>query len=137
MYKRIMVPVDLAQSDTQEKAIGVAADIARLYQAPITFVGVTETAPGAVARNPEEYGRKLADFARREAAERGIVADARSYVANDPAVELDDTLLEAARDVGADLVVMATHAPRLTDRLFGSHGGGVASHAGVSVLLVR
>jgi nucleotide-binding universal stress UspA family protein len=137
MYRKIMAPVDLSQGATQEKALKTAADLARLYGASVTYVGVTETTPGAVAHNPQEFGRKLAEFAAAQARQHGITADSHAYVANDPAVELDETLVKAARELGADLIVMATHAPRIFDRLFGSHGGGVATHVGVSVMLVR
>jgi nucleotide-binding universal stress UspA family protein len=37
--------------------------------------------------------------------------------------------------VGADLVIMASHIPKLFD--LGSHGGRVASHTSASVMLVR
>ena len=39
--------------------------------------------------------------------------------------------------LGADLVVMATHVPNLTDYIWASHGGHLASHAKASVFLVR
>ena len=47
------------------------------------------------------------------------------------------TWREAAEELGADLVVMATHVPNLTDYIWASHGGHLASHAKASVFLVR
>lgn len=137
MYRRIMAPVDLSRLASQEKALRTAADLSRLYDAPITYVGVTATAPSEIAHNPQEFESRLREFAVAQATAHGVTADCRAMVRNDPAVELDDALVEAARDVGADLIVMETHAPRLMDRLFGTHGGGVAVHVDVSVMLVR
>ena len=137
MYRRIMAPVDLSRLGTQEKALRTAADLSRLYGAPITYVAVTATAPSETARNPQEFESRLRAFAAEQAAAHGVTADSRCLVRNDPAVELDDALAEAARETGADLIVMETHAPRLMDRLFGSHGGGVAAHVDVSIMLVR
>ena len=41
MYSKIMVPVDLAHESTVEKAIKVAADIGKLYEANVCIVGVS------------------------------------------------------------------------------------------------
>ena len=46
-------------------------------------------------------------------------------------------LRKAIEEVGADLVVMATHIPGAAEHLFASHGGSVAAHAKISVFLVR
>lgn len=98
---------------------------------------MTEPTPGAVAHNPAEYARRLAAFAAHQAAAHGIEAEAMPVISTDPAVELDGLILKAVRDSGADLVVMASHPPRLLDWLLPSHGGHVAEHAEVSVFVVR
>ena len=50
---------------------------------------------------------------------------------------MDGKLIEAVETTGADLVVMATHVPGLADHLWSGHGAHVATHARVSVFLVR
>lgn len=137
MYDAIMVPVDLAHADKLDKALSVAADLAKLYDAEVCYVGVTAATPGSVAHSPKEYGEKLDDFARAQAAARGVRTTSRALVSHDPAVDLDAALLAAVRETGADLVVMASHGPGLLDALWPSHGGSLASHASTSVLLVR
>ncbi|SEA85076.1 universal stress protein [Rubrimonas cliftonensis] len=137
MYDAIMVPVDLAHADKLDKALSVAADLAKLYAAPICYVGVTAATPGSVAHSPREYEQKLGAFARAQAEARGVEATSRALVSHDPAVDLDEALLDAVRETGADLVVMASHVPGLLDAVWPSHGGALASHASTSVMLVR
>ena len=137
MFSRILVPVDLAHPQELEKALKIAADLARNYGVPICYVGVTEEAPSPIAHNPREFAQKLAAFAAEQAARHGIEASARAYPAHDPAVEITDILLRAVAEVGADLVVMASHKPNIADYILPSHGGGIATHTGISVFLVR
>lgn len=136
LFKHIMVPVDLAHPDALQSALKVAADLAGHYDARVSYVGVTAAQPGPVARTPEEFGRKLADFAAEQKTRHGIrETAAHAVTAHDPAVDLDHALEKAVSDLDADLVVMASHIPRHFD--LGSHGGRVASHTDVSVMLVR
>ncbi|MGC9370815.1 MAG: universal stress protein [Paracoccaceae bacterium] len=137
MYSNIMVPVDLRHLDRLGKALKTAADLARHYGAKVCYVGVTAETPGALAHNPEEYAAKLADFAAAQSAEHGIEATSKPLASHDPAIDLDHTLREAAEEIGSDLVVMATHMPNVTDYIWPSHGGRLATHSDASVFLVR
>lgn len=137
MYSKIMVPVDLQHVDGLGKALKTAADLATHYKAPVVYVGVTASAPGSVAHNPEEYAKKLDAFASAQASAHGIEASSKTLISHDPTIDVDDTLLKGIADVGADLVVMQTHVPNIADYIWASHGGAVASHAKASVMLVR
>jgi nucleotide-binding universal stress UspA family protein len=137
MYSRILVPVDLAHRDNLLKALDTATELARLYNATLTYVSVTPETPSAVARNPKEFGEKLSEFARARGAADGLAIDTRAYTATDPTIDVDSILLRAAEEVGADLVVIASHKPGLAEYFWGSHGGRLASHAAVSVFVVR
>ena len=137
MYKSIMVPVDLAHKERLERALRSAADLAKLYGATVTYVGATTPVPSSVAHTPEEYGTKLHQFAQAQAREHGLTASDHMVIAHDPISDLDDALLKAVSDVGADLVVMASHLPGLADYVWPSNGGKIASHSKASVLVVR
>ncbi len=137
MFKRIMVPVDLAHADRLERALTCAADLAKHYGADVVYVGVAAATPSSIAHTPAEFAGKLAAFADAQAAARGIPAVAHAVTSHDPSVDLDPTLLKAVDETGADLVVMASHIPNLTDYVWPSNGGTVAAHAKVSVLVVR
>lgn len=137
MFKKIMIPVDLEHTDRLSKARDVAADLAKSHGSTLCFVAVTAATPGRLARTPEEFRGKLAEFAEREGASHGVAVESRAYVTHDPTSDLDKTLEEAVRDTGADLVVVGSHHPNLMDRVWSSHGGGLAAHADVSVFVVR
>mgnify|MGYP005990346391 CR=1 FL=1 len=137
MFNRIMTPVDLAHVDKLERALDCAADLAKHYGLPITYVGVTSSAPGALGHNPKEFGQKLQSFVDGEIDKRGIEATAHTAMANDPATEIDNALIHAIDDTGADLVVMASHLPGAVEYIWPSNGGKIAQHAKCSVMLVR
>lgn len=137
MFKKIMVPVDLVHATKLQRALQVAADMAGLYQAEICYVAVTAATPGPAAHNPQEFAGKLDALAKSEAARHGQRATSHSIISHDPAVDMDHDLLKAREEIGADLVIMASHVPGIADYLFPSHGGRMAQHAGVSVLIVR
>ncbi len=137
MYKQILVPVDLTHVDRLGKALQTAADLSRHYDAPVCYVGVTPETPSPVAHNPKEFGQKLEAFGQKQAADHGIKATTLSYSSTDPAIDINKTLKKAVAESGADLVVMASHVPNVTDYIWPSHGGWVAEHSDASVFVVR
>lgn len=137
MFTRIMVPVDLAHLGTLAKALKCAADLARLYDAPVTYVGVTTALPNKLAHTPEEFSALLSAFAAEQGKAERIRTGAHMILSHDPAIDLDPALIKAATALEADLIVMASHIPNLMDYVWPSNGGTVAAHARASVLVVR
>lgn len=137
MYRSIMVPVDLEHAQALHKALGTAAGLARQFGATVTYVAVSSSAPGAVAHNPEEFAGRLAAFASDEGRRFGIETSSLACISHDPTADLDRTLLKAAEELLADLIVMASHVPGVAEHIFASHAGYVASHAETSVFVVR
>lgn len=137
MFSSIMIPVDLRHTDRMEKALSIAADISKTYGAPAHIVGVTSSAPTEIAHNPKEFAEKLSEFAAGCSQKHGATFTPHAEVSHDPAVDLDDTLARAAEDLGADLIVMASHVPGLAEYVFASNAGYLASHSSISVFVVR
>ncbi|HSH85197.1 MAG TPA: universal stress protein [Guyparkeria sp.] len=140
MYKKIMVPVDLAHLGLLEKPLAVAADMAKHYHAAICYVGVTSSQPSQVARTPEEYAQKLRAFAQEQAPGGGDgeqQVETRVYNSPDPIADLDDTLIKAIKEIGADLVVMGTRPPKRFNAIIPANGSKVAARTKASVFLVR
>lgn len=137
MFNAIMIPVDLAHKDRLGKALQCAADLARHYKAKVIYVGVAAATPSSIAHSPEEFKEKLVAFAASQSETHGIDAEAHAVISHDPATDLDPTLLKAVKETGADLVIMASHIPNLTDYIWPSNGGTIAGHAEVSVMVVR
>jgi nucleotide-binding universal stress UspA family protein len=137
MYQKILVPVDLAHVDKLDKAIATAVDLAKHYKAEITLLGASTNTPSSVAHTPEEFEQKLRAFADDLAAKHGLNIKAVAHISHDPAVDLSKELVAKADELGADVIVMASHVPGVADYIFASHGGYVASHSDLSVFLVR
>ncbi|MAZ17079.1 universal stress protein [Oricola sp.] len=137
MYKRIMVPVDLVHADKLAPALDTAANLAKLYKIPVTYVGVTASTPGPLGHNPGEYEEKLKHFSEDQGTSHGIETDCITVVSHDPAVDLDDKLIDTAHKTGSNLIVMATHIPNVADHFWPSNGGRLATHTDASVFLVR
>ncbi len=101
------------------------------------FVGPGEAAPSdAIARLMEEQEKYHQEIAQREAArlrEEGLTADTR-VVVSDPRT----ALLEAARSLPADLIVVGSHGRTgIQKLLLGSVASHIVTHAPCSVLVVR
>ncbi|MET3599643.1 universal stress protein [Martelella mangrovi] len=137
MFNKIMVPVDLAHADKLTRALKTTADIAKLYNASVVYVGVTSSLPGALGHNPKEFEAKLKAFAEKQSASHGVTSECRTVISHDPSVDLDRSLARTVSELGCDLVVMATHVPNLADHFMHSHGGQLATHTDVSVFLIR
>ena len=138
MYRKIMVPVDLENTEGLDKALKTAAALSKQYGAPVTYVGVASAAPGAVAHNPAEFSERLHALAKDQSTAHGLAdTDAAPFTSHDPTVDLDQTLLRAAEETGADLIVIGSHIPGFPEHFFASNAGYVASHAKVSVFVVR
>ena len=136
MYRNIMVAVDLGHLDALEKSLKTAGDMARHFGASVTYVSVGATYP-TVGHNPHDFAQKLRTFAEREAATYEISTRSHPMDSADPPAELDGLLLEAIEATDADLVIMGSHRPGLAEYFFSSNAGYVATHAPVSVMVVR
>ena len=137
MFSTIMVPVDLAHAATVTKAVELAASLGKTHGADVYLVGVTATPPGSVAHDPEEYAQKLKQYAADQSAKLDCTLKAKAVLCNDPAAELDQALEQTGKEIGVDLVVMASHVPGFMDHLFHSKAGHLATHSDISVFIVR
>jgi len=137
LFNRIMVPVDLLHAEKLDKALDSAADLAKHYVIPVTYVGVASEQPSPISHNPAEYEQKFTEFVKGQADKHGLDAIGKTYIGHDLVADVDDILLKAVHEVGADLVVMASHIPGLTSYIWPTNGGKIAAHSDASVFLIR
>ena len=137
MFTRIMAPVDLTNTDALARALQATADLARVNDIPVVYVSATNNTPSDVAHTPEEFEERLREFAEAQAKEHGIETSSHALVLKDRRADLDDALVSAADELGADLVVMASHDPTFFDHFWASNGGAVARASKASVMIVR
>ncbi|MDT9000496.1 universal stress protein [Paucibacter sp. APW11] len=144
MFKRILVPTD--GSDITAKAVATAAAMAKLHGAKIFAISIKEPFPYSAVSEmqptpPQEFfdaqeriaaGRLKEVVAAAEAA--GVSAEAHSV----EALHAWEAIIEHAKRVEADLVVMASHGRRgVQALLLGSETQKVLTHSTIPVLVVR
>lgn len=137
MYSTIMVPIDLEHTETLQKAVATAADLGKLYQAEIVMVGVTDGVPGGIARSARDFSLQLETYAATQSSRHNVKFSAKTVTSRDVPAELDSLLADTAAEIGADLIIMASHVPGLADYVFSSNAGYLASHSKLSVFVVR
>ena len=119
------------------KAAKVAAEVAKWQGAKITVVSVTGDQPGDPVQTHAEIDKELSAFSEQLAKDSGAKVDCHNIHSVDVAAEVDSALNQAAEKIGADLIVVGTHAPRITDYIFSSHAGYLVKHSKISVFAVR
>jgi nucleotide-binding universal stress UspA family protein len=145
VFRSIVVGTD--GSDTAQKAVDAAVELARLSGAQLEIVSAYEPVSRARLRdekrqvpadlqwmvNPrEEVDATLADAAERDA-ESGV--EPRTYAREgDPA----DAILDVAEELGSDLIVVGNKGMTGAKRfLLGSVPNKVTHHAPCSVMIIR
>src|SRR5262249_38445362 len=115
MYKRILLPIDLADAEGSKPAIATALLMAGQSQGSIRYVNVLPLTPVMLA----EYVPPDFEVQQRKAAE-----DALSIIVKETALPPErvssavrrggiyQEILEEANGIGADLIVMSSHRPQ-------------------------
>ena len=137
MFSAILIPIDLAHVDQMDKALALAATVAKQEGATVHLLGATSSQPTSVAHNVQEYEQKLASFAKSKSDQYGVTMQPHATALHDLPVELNKRILSTARELDCDLIVMQSHIPGPIDHVFASHGGTVAAQAKCSVFVVR
>lgn len=137
MYQHLLVPLD--GSAYAETALEPAVSLASLMEAQLTLVAVVprfpETETHAPARDPEAEPRTRAylDRVATRLAAGGVSID----VCTREGVPADE-ILAARQELGADLIVMATHGARNAEGApLGSTSWQIVHQASCPVLLTR
>jgi universal stress protein F len=136
MYKNIIVAIDLGHGEAGKQLIASALALVD-EGGTVRLVHVLEDVPSYIAA---ELPRDLNDRRQAEAkVELGLMAkEVPGNVTSEirtgaPASQI----LQAAEDHGADLVMIASHRPGLSDYFIGSTAARVVRHAQCSVLIAR
>ncbi len=140
MFKKVLVPVDLAETELTQWALEIALELGRAGNADLRIVNVQLPPPSFYIENyPPE-----AEEALRLSIEEQL-ANIKSAV-DFPTERLSSTfrfgtiyheVLAEAEEWGADLIVVGSHRPRMATYLLGSNAKTIVRHAKCSVLVVR
>jgi nucleotide-binding universal stress UspA family protein len=140
MYKQVLVPVDLADPELAKPAIAAACAMARASGGSVRLVNVLPMTPVMLA----EYVPPDFDVQQRKSSEEALAIVARecgldagkiSFVVRQGGIYHE--VLEEAKAINADLIVMSSHRPAMRTYFLGSNAGHVVRYAKCSVLVVR
>jgi nucleotide-binding universal stress UspA family protein len=140
MYKRILVPIDLTDVELAKPAVATALMMARESNGSIRLVNVLPMTPVMLA----EYVPPDFEAQQRAAAEEAIAIVAKETGLGGEKVStvvrqgtIDREILDEAKAMKADIIVMSSHRTGLRTYFLGSIAGHVVRYAACSVLVVR
>lgn len=140
MFSNILVPIDTSyKSGTWAKpSLQSAAEMAQKTGARIHVMSVI---PENLLRGyyPDLYTEEIVLETKKK-----LDAIVKEYLPSDVAAEVHvvqggicKEILQVARELPADVIVMASHGPLTRDYVLGSNAAHVALHARCSVFVVR
>ncbi|MBL8659265.1 MAG: universal stress protein [Rhodospirillales bacterium] len=141
MYRDILLAVDMNEDSSWRRALPTAVEYCRAFQSTLHVVTIAPdfSMPFVGQFFPADYARNVAD-----ALLATLHSFVRKHVPDDVRVQhivsegtVYQEILRVADDIGADLIVMASHRPALKDYLLGPNAARVVRHAACSVLVVR
>ncbi len=139
MYKRIVLAVDLAEPTPAPKGLAQSLELAKAG-GELRLVNVQPVMPATFMEYvPVDFDVEQAKRAKEalDAIVASIELPAERKSAAARAGGIYHELLQEASDWGADLIVVGSHRPVMSDYLLGSNAKTIVRHAQCSVLVVR
>ena len=141
MYNDVLVPVDLNHESSWKKSLPTALALCRSFGSTLHLMNVVPDyglspvsqycPPGTERKLREDAEVQLKQFIAEHVPEQiksqAIIGEGSVY----------REILKVAERIGADLVVMASHRPELSDYLLGANAAKVVRHADCSVMVIR
>ncbi|WP_420405623.1 universal stress protein [Nisaea sp.] len=141
MFEHVLLTVDLDDENSWKKALPLAVSNAKTHEAALSVMTVlpdfgmslvgqyfpTDHVEKVVAEANKRLHKLVAENVPEDQKVQHIVRQGTVY----------EMVLETAKDISADLIIMASHRPELKDYLLGPNAARVVRHANCSVLVVR
>ena len=140
MFYRIILAVDLADNAPTPKGLAQALELATASEGELRLVNVQPLLPATFmeyvpADFDEEQEKRATDALEAIAARIQLPASRVSQAVVSGGVYHE--LLREATEWRADLIVVGSHRPVMSDYLLGSNAKTIVRHAQCSVLVVR
>lgn len=141
MFRSILVPIDLSDTDLAKPAIATAVSLSQASNGTIRLLYVLQMTPVMLA----EYVPADFDMQQRQSSQEALAIVAREVGIEPSRISsvvrqgrsIYHEILEESQTIEADLIVMASHRPAMKTYFLGSNAGHVVRYAGCSVLVVR
>jgi nucleotide-binding universal stress UspA family protein len=141
MFRRILLPVDIAEPEIAKEAIEPAVSVAKAFNSDIRLIHVTSpvviASPMAVI--PQSVYDELGVYEKAElermAASLDRPKESLATVVRIGAVYPE--LLAEAEEWPADLIIVGAHKRSMATYLLGSSAAAIVRHASCTVMVVR
>ncbi|MGO9744125.1 MAG: universal stress protein [Roseiarcus sp.] len=140
MFRRIILAVDLAESSPTPRGLDRALELATMSQGELRLVNVQPLLPATFMEYvPADFDAEQETQARNSLAAIAAKIDAPNVKVSTAVTSggVYHELLREAKEWNADLVVVGSHRPVMSDYLLGSNAKTIVRHAQCSVLVVR
>ena len=140
MYKRIVLAVDLTEPTLSPKGLAQAVELAKAGLSELRLVNVQPVIPATFMEYvPVDFDVEQAPRAKEalDAILASVDLPAERKTAATRAGGIYHELLQEASEWDADLIVVGSHRPVMSDYLLGSNAKTIVRHAQCSVLVVR
>jgi nucleotide-binding universal stress UspA family protein len=142
MYQKILLPVDLNEEASWEKALPTALTLCRTFGAELIVVTVLPDyrMPLVGSYFPRDFAKKAHEAIHQ--AQHDFIAEHVPEEVTSHAIIVDgspwEAIVKAAKKLEVDLIVMASHNKRkFADYVLGPNAEHVVHHSKVSVMIVR
>ncbi|MET0363486.1 MAG: universal stress protein [Sphingobium sp.] len=139
MFRSILVPVDLDEPASWDKALEAGIALSRQFGASLALATVVPDL--RLILEAQQAPITLEEMLETARARLDVLADtlegSDGISRHVEAGGIYSTILAIADTVHADLIVMASHHPAMKDYLLGSNASRVVRHATCSVMVVR
>ena len=129
MFKKILLPLDQRKTELEDRALDIALAEARNYGAEIYVLSVIPD--DAIDKASKEAALELRRYVE-EKLPRDVSIHPRVAVGS-PA----EVILQQARDLGADLIIMPSRAHGIEQVFLGSCASRVVERAHCTVMVVK
>ncbi len=140
MFKNILVAVDLEHDTHNGGLLRVTSDMANAQGALVHLLHVIRAAPAVVSQFlPKSYESMASERIEKDLTTlaASIELDEGSATVSVRFGDVYQEILAHAENIGADLIIVASHKPNVGDYLLGTTAARVVRHAACSVFVVR
>ena len=140
MFRTILVPVDIDDVETSRPAVDKAVALAEVGGGTIRFIYVRSLVPVTFMEFvPPHFDTEQQAEAQRRLDElvQGVRLPKERVSSLVTMGGVYHDVLQEADKIGADLIVIGSHRPRMATYLLGSNAATIVRHAKCSVLVVR
>lgn len=141
MFKNVLLPIDLDQESSWEKALPTALEFCRASGGNLHVLTVVPDFGMSIVGQyfPKGFEKEMADKILEKLHEfvnANVPADITvQHIVGEGTVY--EVILSIADKIKADVIVLASHRPELKDYLLGPNAARVVRHADCSVMVVR